>query len=690
MAVARSARQISEEWMHSVRRAVVAGIIFLLAISMGPTWAAPVDVSEPGELEDSYFRPEAFDEPEELGSEGPQITRVPDGAEPIEIASASSGVKPRARARARIQPLDLSASQAMYACDGYGKLPRFNPVEQVAKDQYAFDIFPAVTVGDGKGNIDWTLDPYKDLGWKLWFSSLRWLGADIEAARGGDEAAFTKAETIILDWAKDHGTDWSRNTDHMEANHHRMNVLICFREVVMQRHGGQLPTQYEWLTNLLDLHATHNLGRWSGANNHGSMENRVLLGYGCISRRRDLQQAALERIGKAFTTQVDAEGLSNEAAPHYALFNYQLFTSMRALMDRCGYVSAQMDARLEKMGESLAYMSNNLGLYWEYGNSNVYRAPALGSRFMRFAGTNGKEGRVPPRRIKAYSNGPVFGRSGWGKPGAGFTNQPSWMIRTGSGREVKAHEGDRLEFLYTARGRNIIVDTGFAGVTTSKWHAASIADTAHSTIAVSNMALSKTPARMTRKEWRSDGRGDFTEASQRLANGGSRTRGVFVASDPDVAVVLDRTVLKDGKPHVVQTLWNLPPDQTTTVRGRSVVESQVNGGSSTKTMLYYVPFWGSRTPQRGETARLRGQDGKTPRGFYFPRTFKPVANDQVIFGRGGSKVGTLSIIVPTRKNAKVGYSTSRYRDGATKLTITSGSQRVVIRITTGGYMSRVG
>lgn len=681
-----------------IRRPRTAGV--LVAMTLAVTMALGTSAS-PARAEDEVAVQEPVLselEPADLGSQGPMIDPVPEGLAPIpykfQDPDQQSGPQNRQQSRsssANGNELNLEQSQLVYGCEGYGTLPRYNPIGEVARDRYAFDIFPRVSVGNGKGNINWTLDPYGDLGWKLWFSSLRWLGTTIEAARGGDIAAMDKATTIIRDWEADHGTDWSQDINHMEANTHRLNVLLCYREVVMQLNDGIVPNSFGWLSRLMDLHARHNVGQWSGINNHGSMENRALLGYGCIVGNTSHQRHALDRIHRAFPHQLDTEGLSNEAAPHYAAFNYALFSSMSRIMQQCGHSSSLFDQRLTLMGVSLAHMTDSTGYYWEYGNSNVYRARGQQHPAATYAATNGREGQAPKERIKAYAAGPVFGRSSWGDPTTGFANETAWTLRGGTGREHKAHRGDLMQFLYTTRGRKIFVDGGFAGVTKDKWGSWDDSEVAHNVIHVSTLPEhSFGPTRLARSQWSADGRSDFTEMVQEYGSKGSKTRGTLVMTGPDVSVVLDRTRINDGRTHVVQSLWNIPPGQTTNVSGRSYVISDVDGASSTRLVMVHVPFWGNPEVQRGETYRLRGAQGATQRGFYFERTFQPTPIDQIGFSRVGTNVGTISVIVPTRKTAKVGVQKSKYADGATKLRISIGADVVTVRITAGGYMSRVG
>lgn len=583
------------------------------------------------------------------------------------------------------------AASTVYPCVDYGSPSDHNSVETNAQDVYNWLDYAPVTVGDGNGDVDWTLDPYENLGWKLWFSSLRWLGPSIEAARAGDEEAFDKADTVIHDWVEDHGEDWLDNSDDMEANSHRLNVLICFREVVMARHDGQVPEEYDWLTDSLHRHARHNMARWSGAHNHGSMENRVLLGLGCLLDREDYQREAIDRVRQALPKQISEEGLSNEAAPHYMNFNYQLLAAIRDLMDRCGHGPGDFDRQLELMGDNLAHMTNSLGEYWQYGDSPYRRAKADGTGHADYAATDGKEGARPDERVKVFDAGFVYGRTSWGTPETGFAEEASWMLRGGTGKEVKAHPGDLLQFLYTAQGRNILVDGGHAGNDPQPWRDWARSPAAHNTIHVPTADVSQGgPATVTRSEFPEDGLGDFVEMTQQFGEQGRRTRGVLVMGEPDIAVVLDRTEIEDPeRRHTVQSLWNMPADQTSEIVDSRTVISSVPG-SDAQTTLVNLPFRGEGQDE-GQAMVLRGEDGtadRMPRGFYYESEQRRQPTDQVVFSHQGNRVGTLTVLVPALQSAAVTVDRDTTADGSTLLAITVGDDTTEVRITPGGYLSR--
>ncbi|MGG5751796.1 heparinase II/III domain-containing protein [Zafaria sp. Z1313] len=644
----------------------------------------------PGEGPSADGEVGGFWEPADLGT-------VPGGYVPPEVPALrdmefSSPLPAPQRSKARQST--AAAVPAQYRCQGYGLVPRDNPVSQVNQDIYAWHIYAPAKVGDGRGNINWAANPYKDLGWRLWFHSLRWLGNNIEAGRAGDAAALARAATVAEDWVKDHQGSWKGNTDVEESNTHRLNTLLCLREVLMEQNGGALPANAAWLLPAIHRHAEQNVTRWSGAHNHGSMENLALLRTGCLLGERRYQQTAVDRIAQAFPTQVNAEGLSNEASPSYALFNYSLFAQMQELMTACGWSSAAFNERLGLLGTSVAHMVNSIGRYHQYGDSKLLSASATGTPHMQYAGSNGRQGTAPKHRIAIYKNGMAFGRSSWGSRATGFNNENSWLFRGGTGREKKAHRGDLLEFLYTARGRDVIIEGGHPGIVGTTWRGWGFSEVAHSTTFIPTTVMSKGgPATVTRKAYSPRGDRDFVEMTQAFNTKGQRTRGILVMKDPDIAVVLDRVRINDkAKTHTVETLWNLPSDQTSKVVNRTTIQSSAPG-SATKTTIVQVPFSGISSVPAGSTLIHRnaapGVVSAAPRGHYYPTEQVRVPSDQVVFKHQSNNLGLFSVIVPARSTAAVSVTTGKYPNGATKLTIKVGSTTTVVRVTAGGYMSRV-
>ncbi|WP_377681238.1 alginate lyase family protein [Micrococcus luteus] len=623
--------------------------------------------------------PDGVEEPREP----PTVTASP--APPSAAPTASGAAAPADPASASASTAELARAE-LYPCQGYGRVPRHNTVESNARDVYAWHVFEPVAVGDGHGDVDWDADPYEDEGWRLWLASLRWIGPSIEAAREGDEEAFAVAERLIADWAADHEQGWAEDHDNLEANTHRLNVLLCFRSVVLQREGGTVPEEYAWVDELIGRHADQNMARYSARHNHGSMENRGLLGAGCVLDRPKWMRHAMQRVEADLPYQIDEEGLSNEAAPHYAQFNYTLFHAIDTTSTACGVPSEAFEGRVEAMGEALPHMVDSTGSYWQYGDSAEYPVkPFTGiSEGLRYAATQGAEGVAPADRVRAFENGPVFGRSSWGTPEEGFRQAASWMLRSGTGTEKKAHRGDLLQFLYTARGRQVIEDGGHPGIVTDNWRPWGLGPTAHNVIHLPT--LEEFPgdgaAERTSLTVSPDGSADGASARQALTAGGERSRSVLVLTEPDAAVVVDRTRIEDGRAgHVVESLWNLPTEFTAERIAPDTVRA-VESASGEATTLVQVRLDGASVGE-DNLAIHRGRmdpEGHLHRGWHYPAEQVREEATQVAFRSAGPEAGLVSVLIPAGSEDEVGVEVEQHDDGTLTLVVrgAEGTARVGI------------
>jgi len=593
----------------------------------------------------------------------------------------------------------------LYPCTGYGRLTRFNSAETNAEDVYAWAAFPPAQVGDGRGDVDWAADPYGDAGWRLWLSSLRWIGPSIEAARDGDDDAFRVADRVIRDWVADHRGGWGDDPDDAEANHHRMNVLLCFRGVVAERaaargvlpEDGTLPQEYAWLDEVMEQHAQQNKGRYSQRHNHGSMENKALLGAGCVLGRPEWMDHAMARVEADLPHQVDEQGLSNEAAPHYAEFNYTLFQDLDETSRRCGLPSTVSADRVALMGRALPHMVDSTGAFWQYGDSAEFPVkPFEGAGDgLRYAATDGEEGIAPPQRILAFTNGPVFGRSSWGDAEDGFRDEAAWMLRTGTGREKKAHRGDLLQFLYSARGRQIVEDGGHPGIVQDDWRPWGLGPTAHNVIHLPTLDEfpGEGPAERTAVVESADGSADGAAARQSLTAGGERARSVLVLTGPDAAVVVDRTAIAgDPVDPVIETLWNLPAEYAAERVGQDTVRA-VDAERGEATTIVQARLDGAGVAEDGIRLHRGEHDdsgGHGHRGWHYPEEQVREEATQVAFRSEGSQAGIVSVLIPAAAAEDVGVTTRRESDGTLALTVRgSGGAEARVRVAQDGTITRL-
>ncbi|MEU4190490.1 heparinase II/III family protein [Kribbella sp. NPDC026611] len=533
---------------------------------------------------------------------GPGIVVAADLPEPAGAQGVDT-VMPAATAKALQATASLKAN-GTYTCQGFSNVAAGTPVANLLQDIYTWGGFKPYKVGNGSGNINWKLNPYNNPSWYMWFHSLRWLGQGIVAASQGNTAALDRVTTIVHDWVRDNPYSWKGNVGAWESTMHRTNVLICTRQAILAGlHVTMLPPQYQWIDMALLDHAKFLVNNWSGAWNHGTDESIALFGVGCTLDRSDYLSLAVSRLQAGITTSIDAQGSTNEQSTAYAQFNYVLWGRAIDVLRACGVdPGTTIAARRTLLADWLAHATDSRGTLHQIGDSELVRTTPVANTPLEYAGSLGATGVPPTDRAKVYSAGYVFGRSEWAPT---FASQASYAIRYGPAHAMHGHS-DHMSVTYTARGRDILVDSGHAGYQNDQWRTWAKSPFAHN-VMTTPLAPDLNPAtKLTRSA--QSATADFYEFSDVPGAGISRVRDVLVLRNPDLLVTLDRGSAKTAQQF--QTLWHLPADQTASVYSRTTATAE-RKSDSTRTVLFQLPYRqalpaGAILVKRAQTSPIQG------------------------------------------------------------------------------------
>ncbi|WP_432883451.1 heparinase II/III domain-containing protein [Kribbella sp. CA-245084] len=537
------------------------------------------------------------------------------------------------------------AKQNTYTCPAYSGIDHANPVANLYQDTFTWGTTPPTKVGDGKGNINWRINPDKNPSWYMWLHSLRWLGQGINAGAHGDKQALQRVSNIARDWVNDNPYSWKSDVGAYESTMHRTNVLICLRQAVLSGlHVVKLPLTYTWLDDALMEHAWFLQKNYSGDWNHGTDESLALFGIGCTLQRNDLKKIASDRLTSAIKTSIDTQGSTNEQSTAYAQFNYALWGRAIDVLRKCGVdPGTTIIARRRELAKWLALATNSLGNLPQLGDSEVVRTVPVPGTVLEYAGTLGKQGIRPTQRVGIFDAGYIFGRTGWGEKRA-FTQESTYSIRFGPSQKLHGHN-DHTSITYTSHGRDILIDGGHAGYKVDDWRFWAKSQFAHNEMTVKS-ATGHPETRLTRSSIGATS--EFYELHDSPGPGIDRTRGVLVLKDPDLMVVLDRGT--SGSDEDYSTLWHLPSDQKVVVSGNDRAVA-LKPGDRVKTTLLQIPFQQQTTPIEVVSG---AQD--PIQGWHYKTIDKRVAAPVVKFNRSGNSAKILSVIAPTRTNAAVSYT----------------------------------
>ncbi|MFG1816179.1 heparinase II/III family protein [Kribbella sp. NPDC049174] len=580
------------------------------------------------------------------------------------------------------EPPTPTATQApkqnVYTCPAYSGIDRTNPLANLYRDTFTWGTSAPYQVGNGKGDVDWSLNPYENPSWYMWFHSLRWLGKGITAAGKGDKQALARVSAIARDWVKDNPYTWKSNIGAYESTMHRTNVLICLRQATLTAlKTTKLPLSYTWLDKALQEHAWFLQKNYSGDWNHGTDESVALFGIGCTLNRPDLKKIAADRLSSAIKTSIDTQGSTNEQSTAYAQFNYSLWGRAIDVLQKCGVdPGTTIKARRRELAKWLALATNSLGNLHQIGDSEVVKTAPVEGTVLEYAGTLGRRGIRPSQRIGIFDAGYIFGRTGWGETRP-FTQESTYSIRFGPARKLHGHE-DHTSVTYTSHGRDILIDGGHSGYKWDDWRSWAKSQFSHNQMTVLSTATEHPVTKLNRSLISATS--EFYELSDSLGKGINRTRGVLVLKDPDLMVVLDRgTSVSDEE---YQTLWHLPSDQKVTVQGSGSAVA-ARPGDKVKTVLLQVPFQQETTPIQvatGATDPIQGWHYETI------NTRKP--SPVVMFTRSGRSASILSVIVPVRTNAAVSYTTTE-QGGRLLINLIVDKVKTTIAVAPDGTLQRV-
>ena len=552
-------------------------------------------------------------------------------------------------------------------CLGYSGIDRANPVEQVMQGQIVLTDRPAVQV-TRRGQVDWSLDPYGDPTWRLWFQSLRWTGSLL---RAGNEAALQHGVEIARQWVANHTVAQLQGQD-AEAVRHRANVLLCLRELT-----GPL----DWLDRSLDDHARFLIDNYSGDWNHGLDDNLALYGVGCILERSDLRGYALQRNDNLVDVALHPDGGTNEQALGYDLY---VFRRLRLLLDmarRCGdTVAAQTQRLVDAMPTFLAHATKPNGVLPNLGDSYAHDRPDSVPGPMAYVRSGGAVDAPPAERARIFASGYAFGRSGWGEGGRAFADESWWGARFGPARDVHGHE-DRTSLLWHARGIDLLVDSGHVGYERTAYREFLSTPQAHNVLTVEGERWRSTATRLTRSDLRAGA--DFLEFEDRSYPGAPRQRSILVATDPDVVVVYDRADTATTRTFTQR--WHLPPGTEATPVGRSFVDARLPDGH-TKLIVQQVPFAGQELAA-GATRVVAGRSSPL-QGWRSFQVRERTAAPTVEMRRTGTSTRHLSVLTATDPGNEVLHDLVRTTDGSYLLSVQVGDQPFYARISPGGWLSR--
>lgn len=564
------------------------------------------------------------------------------------------------------------------ACPGWSGLHTYNPYTDVMAGYVRIPGFSAVKVAPA-GKVAWTADPYKNLSWRTWFTSLKWVGGLVWVGLGRGVtvngvthsstdaerlAALTRATAIVASYLKANPrVATAPTTEQIASMGHRTQVLACLAEAIGRP---------AWLVSAARAHAAYIKAHWKGAWNQGLEQDLGALAVGCIIGPLTIASDAAARMDYALVRSVLPDGASNEQAPQYAGYSYRQWTIAQAGLQRCNLPEPTGFARLPKLAEFIAHTTQPDGNLVQIGDTAAAPPSTIPGTPAEYAATLGAAGTPPASTVGVYRyGGYVLGRRTW----TPMRGSMFYSLRFGPGTTLHGHF-DHTAVTYQARGHNVLVESGFPGYTLTKLRTALQQMGAHNELVLTGVNPTHTVATLS-SSVQSDLYDAYTVGD--VAHlGVSRTRSMLVTRGdaPDLMVVSDAASATASKlvPRisvgVYRQHWHLPPGWKVARNSNDRITAVT---PTEKISLIRVPVTG--TPSRRTTA-LGASYLATGVGAYR-------ANVDAQFVSTGWSTRMLTVVVPSSVSVVVTAVRTVASDGTTSvLRVTVGERTVWIVLDT--------
>ncbi|WP_030484564.1 heparinase II/III domain-containing protein [Nocardioides aequoreus] len=432
-------------------------------------------------------------------------------------------------------------------CDhSYSGLVPHNSLDDVRAGYYTGPPFQRVKVAVD-GDVDWTLDPYQSLQWRMWLDTLGWAGPLLLSYdRTGNRADLELAMAYARDYVDDQPMDASTpDLPVLQQSSRRLHFLSCLYE------RDPRPWIAEAMEGTVDFLGVH----WAGLYNHGLDQDNAIVVAGCVLDRDDWIELGRRRLSTILPVSIDDEGATNEQSSAYSKYTYHRWLAAQTTMSRCGL--PPLPGLAERLAANYAF------------NAHATRPDGIltpiGDTYPTDRGDVPRPG--TPLSGVWVQNGWAFGRSSWSPS----DNPSHFSLRFGPGRQIHGHADHGSVTLY-ANGSPVITEPGSIGYTDTRrfWFrtasAKNVLKIGASTCARSTHARLLSSARTATKDRYVVETPHCGSTVARRAVSYTRGTGALTVND---------TTSAQSRATPRQQLWHLVPGTAVTVRRIDAYRSQV-------------------------------------------------------------------------------------------------------------------
>ena len=416
----------------------------------------------------------------------------------------------------------------------------------------------------------WSEDPFGDRNWRSRFHGFEWFVSLVTATREtGEPRYLERALDLARSWLEANPREAPASDFSWKAQSTalRGQALECLARLAPGR---------EWLEEGMRQHgaALADPAFYVRRGNHALNQNIGLLQIGCHLEREAWIDLAAARIDALLPQSIDADGVVNEQAIGYQLYNFERYSVAHAALVACGRPEPAAYGRVRRIPAYLAHATQPDGRYPQIGDTLDRRALVISGTTAAFAATAGAEGPKPDTEIDVYDRGYIFGRTGWGERRP-FEDEAYFTLRFGEGRVQHGHDDQGSLTLY-GFGSRLLLDPGLYAYEFDRWRDHFLSREAHNAVVVrGELSRWGRPAKLLRT--RRDGRtfeatleiGAYTPITHR--------RRVVFSRHLGYLLVEDRLAAAGRRGERFTQLWHLREGSVPELKGRTVRTRRARG-----------------------------------------------------------------------------------------------------------------
>lgn len=355
------------------------------------------------------------------------------------------------------RPINSAVLQRQNALDLFGKasqIPAGSREELLDQREITLAPHPKYRLDSP---IRWDVDPFGQRNWCAQLNMFRWVRPLVrssddgrqseanelleEAFRSWVESAYPQKEAAPYVWAD--MVEAVRVFEFMECFEYLRDDTQELMADVLYDHG-------KWIENEANL----------GHGNHAVWQHIALFVLGQLFAEEAWVDVAKSRILKAFNLAYDDQGINEEIAPGYHLYNFLLWSDVSKRM-------AAEDEEIPTLKETLVQARKGLiqsvrpdGFLEEIGDTSPRRSlvKLKGTDDVQYILTKGAEGELPENVSTVLDRGFIFLRSGWGENERDFEDEFFSSVRFGK-HGIHGHY-DLGSITVFANGEPLLIDAG--------------------------------------------------------------------------------------------------------------------------------------------------------------------------------------------------------------------------------------